>query len=163
MSIPVKIQCEDMGEEWKNIFILADGSLYGVHDIPHYCTIEVVPLSRSYTGQVIKDAMKRTMTEHHYFIRHAALSRRSRDFASEDRYINAANSSLIRYKNLKKMWNVFRSFSPKVIRKKERAERFKEQNQVGRKSKKSSHKNYWKECCFSEIDGVPLPRGKKKR
>ncbi len=161
MSIPVKIQCEDMGEEWRNIFILSDGSLYGVQHGNNKVT--VVPLSRSYTGQVIKERMKYTMTTHHYYVRQAALARRSRDFVTADRYSSIAKDVLVRYKNMERMWDVFRSFSPKIIRKKERAERFKEQNKVGRKSKKSSNKNYWKECCFSEIDGIPLPRGKKKR
>jgi hypothetical protein len=107
--------------------------------------------------------MKYTMTTHHYYVRQAALARRSRDFVTADRYSGIAKDVLVRYKNMERMWDVFRSFSPKIVRKKERAERFKEQNKVGRKSKKSSNKNYWKECCFSEIDGVPLPRGKKKR
>lgn len=161
MSIPVKMQCEDMGEDWENIFILSDGSLYGVQHSNNKVT--VVPLSRSYTGQVIKERMKYAMTTHHYYVRQAALARRSRDFVTADRYSDIAKGVLVRYKDMEKMWDVFRSFSPKVIRKKERAERFKGQNQAGRKSKKSSHKNYWKACCFSEIDGVPLPRGKKKR
>jgi len=160
MSIPVKIQHNDMSDDWKSIFILADGSLYGVtiSEFP-----EVVPLSRSYTGQVIKDTMKTAMTTHHFFLRQAALARRSKNFVDADNFRSVAEYHLREYKELEKMWNVFRSFSPKVARKKERAERFKEQNKVGRKSKKSSNKNYWKECCFSEIDGVPLPRGKKKR
>lgn len=161
MSIPIKAQHDNMGEEWKSLFILADGSIYGVN-IPEN-RINIVPLSRSYTGQVIKDTMKLTMTQHHYYVRQAALARRSRDFVTADRYKVIADKQLVRYNSLEKLWDVFRSFSPKIIRKKERAEQFKEQNKAGRKSKKSSNKNYWKPSCFSEIDGVPLPRGKKKR
>lgn len=123
MSIPVKAQCENMGEEWRNIFILSDGSLYGAQYTNNKVT--VVPLSRSYTGQVIKERMKYTMTTHHYYVRQAALARRSRDFVTADRYSSIAKDVLVRYKDMERMWNVFRSFSPKVVRKKERAERFK--------------------------------------
>jgi len=151
MSIPVKIQHNDMSDDWKSIFILVDGSLYGVtiSEFP-----EVVPLSRSYTGQVIKDTMKTAMTTHHFFLRQAALARRSKNFVDADNFRSVAEYHLREYKELEKMWNVFRSFSPKVARKKERAEKFKDSKV---KHKMSCPKKYQK-CRVLELDGVPLHR-----
>lgn len=60
MSIPIKAQTGNVMDEWANVFMLVDGSLYGVDEFG-----TVHEFSRSYTGFVIKTEAKKRLTEYH--------------------------------------------------------------------------------------------------